>query len=117
MQRSSWNQSAPGQAKLYRPLSPEQRSLIGWPLPGHPFWTHGTVGAVAARYQLADSAIAPYLEALPPSTATAAEELPAASTATWLVAAAGDRAHEDLAGDKGCASEVLPRHPCIFWGA
>ena len=73
MQFSSWNQSAPGQASLYRPLSPEQRNLIGWPLPGHPFWTHGIVGAVAARYQLADSAISPYLEALPPSTATDAE--------------------------------------------
>lgn len=50
-----------GPAWLFQILSPEQRTLIGFPLPGHSFWTYGTALAVAARYALDPR---PYLAAL-----------------------------------------------------
>eukprot|EP01043_Picozoa_sp_COSAG02_P052652 COSAG02_NODE_5705_length_4106_cov_8.387821_1_plen_448_part_00 len=50
-----------GPAWLFQILSPEQRTLIGFPLPGHSYWTYGTASAVAARYALDPR---PYLAAL-----------------------------------------------------
>ena len=50
-----------GPAWLFQSLSPEQRTLIGFPLPGHSYWTYGTALAVAARYALDPR---PYLAAL-----------------------------------------------------
>ena len=48
-------------------LTPAQRSLLGFPLPGHAFWTRGTAAAVASRYSMD---LAPYS----PTAAVAKEE-------------------------------------------
>lgn len=59
-----------GPAWLFRSLSPEQRTLVGFPLPGHSYWTYGTASAVAARYALDPC---PYLVALPRDPPTEGE--------------------------------------------
>jgi hypothetical protein len=43
-------------------LSPVQRGVLGFPLPGHSYWTQDTAAAVGRRYQEMD--MSPYLEAL-----------------------------------------------------
>ncbi len=37
-------------------LSPRQRHTLGFPLPGHPYWTAETLEGVAARYPEMDTA-------------------------------------------------------------
>jgi hypothetical protein len=54
-----------GPGWLFRALTPEQRTLLGFPLPGHKYWTHGTASAVASRYALDGG---PYLDALTATT-------------------------------------------------
>jgi hypothetical protein len=40
----------PGLRKLVAVATPRQRSLLGFPPPGDPYWTAGTLAAVARRY-------------------------------------------------------------------
>ena len=49
-------------APLLPRLTPAQRACVGFPLPGHEYWTAGTVAAVGERYEGMD--MAPYLQAL-----------------------------------------------------
>jgi len=42
--------------------TPEQRSLVGFPMPGDPYWTQDTLAGVAARYPGMD--MQPYREAI-----------------------------------------------------
>ena len=59
---------------MYRPTAPmerliaqasvEQRCVLGFPKPGHAYWTRDTIEAVAARYGPFGIEMAPYLEAL-----------------------------------------------------
>jgi hypothetical protein len=43
-------------------LSPEQRSILGVPLPGHPYWTRQTIDGVRERYRGID--VTPYEQGL-----------------------------------------------------
>lgn len=47
---------------LLEELTPLQREMIGFPRPGHPFWTQLTVASVGQRYPAMD--MGPYLDAL-----------------------------------------------------
>ena len=40
-----------------------QLSVLGFPAPGHPYWTRATLAGVASRYPLLD--LGPWREALP----------------------------------------------------
>lgn len=48
----------PGLVAALVAATPEQRTLLGFPPPGDPYWTHSTVDLVAARYPGMD--MAPY---------------------------------------------------------
>jgi ectoine hydroxylase-related dioxygenase (phytanoyl-CoA dioxygenase family) len=43
-------ESGPKIAGMLTPLSPKQRSVVGFPPPSHPYWTPATVAAVSRRY-------------------------------------------------------------------
>ena len=47
-------------------LSPWSRAAIGWPMPGHSYWTKKNITAVGQRYPGVD--MSPYLEAIPVAT-------------------------------------------------
>jgi ectoine hydroxylase-related dioxygenase (phytanoyl-CoA dioxygenase family) len=49
-------------ARLMVRLSPEQRSILGVPLPGHPYWTTQTIAGVRERYRGID--MTPYEQAV-----------------------------------------------------
>ena len=50
--------------KFIATCSVAQRTLLGFPKPGHRYWTPNTVVAVAARYQVIGMDMRPYIEAL-----------------------------------------------------
>lgn len=50
--------------RLVATASVEQRCVLGFPGPGHPYWTRATVAAVAARYGPLGMDVSPYQEAL-----------------------------------------------------
>lgn len=52
--------------RLIAGASVEGRSVLGFPAPGHPYWTLATLAAVAARYGPLGMDMAPYEAALPP---------------------------------------------------
>lgn len=52
-------ESGPRIAAMLSALSPKQRSVLGFPAPGHPYWTPDNVAAVARRYP--DMDMAPYI--------------------------------------------------------
>jgi ectoine hydroxylase-related dioxygenase (phytanoyl-CoA dioxygenase family) len=52
--------------KLIAAASVEQRCVLGFPRPGHPYWTRATVLAVAARYGPLGLDVTPYASALQP---------------------------------------------------
>ena len=53
-----------GPEKMIAGLDPEQRSVLGFPLPGHEYWTEETVLAVQARYAPFGIDMEPYKTAL-----------------------------------------------------
>ncbi len=50
--------------KLLSEASVEQRCVLGFPKPGHPYWTPDTLAAVAARFGPLGMDLAPYARAL-----------------------------------------------------
>jgi hypothetical protein len=40
--------------------SPEQRAVLGFPMPGHKYWTRVTLNAVLARYKVFGFDPSPY---------------------------------------------------------
>jgi hypothetical protein len=52
MQRYGWADRGywPGWRPFVEAASPDQLALVGFPPPGHPFWTPATLHAVATRY-------------------------------------------------------------------
>mmetsp|Transcript_11444 Transcript_11444/g.17109 ORF Transcript_11444/g.17109 Transcript_11444/m.17109 type:complete len:380 (-) Transcript_11444:207-1346(-) len=53
-----------GLEKFIAGLSPNQRSVLGFPKPGHRYWNQYTIAAVEARYSEFGMNMAPYKEAL-----------------------------------------------------
>ena len=53
-----------GPEKMIAGLSPDQRSVLGFPSPGHQYWTDETVAAVQARYAPFGIDMEPYSKAL-----------------------------------------------------
>ena len=51
-------------ARFLESLSPVQRGLLGFPLPGDKYWTADTIDAVGRRYTAMD--MGPYVAALSP---------------------------------------------------
>jgi len=49
--------------RLIANASVEQRSVLGFPKPGHPYWTNQTLLAVAARYEKLGMDMTPYIDA------------------------------------------------------
>ena len=49
--------------RLIANASVEQRCLLGFPKPGHPYWTDQTLLAVAARYEKIGMDMQPYIDA------------------------------------------------------
>ena len=45
----------------------EQRSVLGFPAPGHSYWNAETIAAVEARYGPVGMDVSPYTAALSPS--------------------------------------------------
>jgi len=62
----SWAMYRPSRVmeRLIAGASVEQRCVLGFPAPGHSFWTRDTVAAVAARYGPLGMDVTPYAEAL-----------------------------------------------------
>ena len=54
--------------RLIAEASVEQRCVLGFPRPGHPYWTRQTVAAVAARFGALGIDMTPYAEALAPGS-------------------------------------------------
>jgi hypothetical protein len=50
--------------KLISEASVEQRSVLGFPAPGHTYWTLQTIAAVGARYEVFGMDMSAYREAL-----------------------------------------------------
>ena len=50
--------------RLVAEASVSQRGVLGFPLPGHAYWTPETVAAVEARYRPFGIDMAPYRDAL-----------------------------------------------------
>lgn len=50
--------------RLVASSSPEQRAVLGFPKPGHPYWNEDTLAAVEARYANFGIDMSPYREAL-----------------------------------------------------
>ena len=63
----AWSMYGRGQTmeKLIAQATVQQRCLLGFPEPGHAYWTQATVDAVDARYAAHDIDMTPYREALP----------------------------------------------------
>ena len=57
--------SGHGPEKLIARLDPQQRSVLGFPSPGHRYWTPETVAAVKARYGAYGIDMTPYQALLP----------------------------------------------------
>ena len=51
--------------RLIATATVEQRCVLGFPAPGHPYWTAATLDAVAARYEPLGMEMAPYRDAVP----------------------------------------------------
>eukprot|EP01044_Picomonas_judraskeda_P001271 COSAG03_NODE_72_length_14536_cov_62.546336_15_plen_121_part_00 len=49
--------------RLIATASLDQRAVLGFPAPGHRYWTPGTIEAVRARYGPLGMDLAPYVEA------------------------------------------------------
>lgn len=62
----AWAMYRPSQRmeRLVAESSVEQRCVLGFPAPGHPYWTAETVAAVEARYGLLGMDLGPYRAAL-----------------------------------------------------
>ena len=88
----SWNQGWPQSnydltqfmEKLFVGLTPEQRSVLSFPMPGHRYWNERTLREVHARYQHLGFDIKPYREAfeaaaksVPPPPPAYPPEIPA----------------------------------------
>ncbi len=50
--------------RLLSQLTVEQRTVLGFPAPGSPYWTQDTIAAVEARYAAYGMDLAPYRAAL-----------------------------------------------------
>ena len=50
--------------RIIAEASVEQRAVLGFPVPGHPYWNRDTVGAVEARYAAWNIDMTPYRELL-----------------------------------------------------
>ncbi len=71
---TNWNQGFAkkmyGDGKAFVPesiigkSSPEQRCVLGFPAPGHAYWTRSTLNAVCARYDIFGFDKRPYEEAI-----------------------------------------------------
>jgi hypothetical protein len=63
----AWAMYRPSQVmeRLIAEASVEQRCVLGFPRPGHAYWTRETVDAVGARFGALGIDMAPYAEALP----------------------------------------------------
>ncbi|NNL67312.1 MAG: hypothetical protein HKP30_13775 [Myxococcales bacterium] len=63
----AWGMYRPGLPveRLLAAASVEQRCVLGFPAPGHPYWTPETVAAVEARYGPQGMDVAPYRVGLP----------------------------------------------------
>ena len=70
----NWSSMAPRMAQMpnryLEELSVEQRACLGFPPPGHVYWTAETVDAVGNRYSAMD--MEPYRKALGDGSAAAA---------------------------------------------
>ena len=53
-----------GPEKLIARLSPDQRAVLGFPPPGHDYWTKQTLEAVEARYKAFGIDMTPYFQAI-----------------------------------------------------
>ncbi|MCH2172498.1 phytanoyl-CoA dioxygenase family protein [Myxococcota bacterium] len=64
----AWGMYRPSQSteRMVARASIDQRCVLGFPPPGHPYWTQETVEAVNARYAPLGFDATPYAEALPP---------------------------------------------------
>lgn len=49
---------------LIAKASVEQRCILGFPKPGHSYWTPMTIAAVAARYEALGMDMTPYVKAI-----------------------------------------------------
>jgi hypothetical protein len=58
----AWSGNDPGFARWLEGATPRQRELLGFPAPGHPYWTKETIAGTAARYPAMD--VSPYEAAL-----------------------------------------------------
>jgi ectoine hydroxylase-related dioxygenase (phytanoyl-CoA dioxygenase family) len=56
-------QTMPRVAAMLPALTPQQRSVAGFPRPGHPYWTSENISAVSRRYP--DMDMTPYATAVP----------------------------------------------------
>ncbi len=58
----AWGMYRPSQVteRLIARASVEQRCVLGFPAPGHPYWTRATLAAVAARYGPLGMDVGPY---------------------------------------------------------
>ena len=50
--------------RLVANATAEQRSILGFPKPGHPYWNDQTISAVAARYSKLGLDLKPYTDAM-----------------------------------------------------
>ena len=50
--------------RIIAEASVEQRAVLGFPAPGHPYWNRDTVSAVEARYAAWSIDMTPYRESL-----------------------------------------------------
>ena len=50
--------------RLVAKATAEQRSILGFPKPGHPYWNDQTISAVAARYSKLGMDLKPYTDAM-----------------------------------------------------
>jgi hypothetical protein len=62
----AWGMYRPGQQteRLVATCSVDQRCVLGFPEPGHPYWNRATVGAINARYGPLGFDVTPYERAL-----------------------------------------------------
>ena len=62
----SWAMYRSGQPmeRLLASSSVDQRCVLGFPAPGHPYWTRETLAAVRARYGALGMDMEPYVQAL-----------------------------------------------------
>jgi hypothetical protein len=50
--------------KMIAKATVEQRCILGFPKPGHSYWTPMTIAAVAARYEALGMDMTPYVKAI-----------------------------------------------------